>query len=109
MTPAAALARARATAAQADLAFEQGDLRTAQALRGAQGLWERLARPGIAWSLEPARRQLTGLKRELAVANGPFTTPKPPKAPSPATAELTRRIVDSVKHLERLEAVTIEF
>lgn len=105
MTP-AALARARATAAQAELAAEAGDHRTAQALRGAAASWERLARPGVAWSLEPARRQLVGLKRELAVANGPFKAPEPPKAPSPAAIR-----PDPVKIQRQLQeiATTIEF
>jgi hypothetical protein len=113
-TPAAALALARRASAQAELAAEAGDLRTAQALRGAAASWERLARPGVPWSYEPARRHLIGLKREVAVANGPFKAPQPPKAPSPAaarpeptTADLSRRVVESVQHLQ--EPTTIEF
>jgi hypothetical protein len=100
VSPAQALARARAASAAAELAADRGDLRTAQALRGAAATWERLARPGVLWSMEPTRRALRLVKRELAVATGPFQPPAPPKAPLPAkqlAVEATR------------DHVTIEF
>jgi hypothetical protein len=114
VTPSEARARARAAVAAAELAADGGDHRTAQALRGAAASWERLARPGVAWSQEPARRALTGLKRELAVANGPFKAPQPPKAPPPPAAA-HRPDPERIQHQLREIAVqarqeaTIEF
>jgi hypothetical protein len=96
VTPSQALARARAAAAAAQLAAEAGDLRTAQALRGAAASWERLARPGVLWSMEPIRRALRLVKRELAVSTGPFQPPAPPKAPPPAANRLREAVNDRV-------------
>jgi hypothetical protein len=113
VSPAQALARARAAAAAAELAAERGDLRTAQALRGAAAIWERLARPGVAWSPEPARRQLVVLKRELTVAMGPFKAPQSPKVPPPAFVrrpdpEKILRQLGEIAAQERAKS-TIEF
>lgn len=92
--------RARAATERAELAAEAGDHRTAAALRAAAQAWERLARPGVAWSLEPVRQQLQQLKRELAVSTGPFQPPAPPKPPAPRAArpDPTPQAIEQVLH-----------
>jgi hypothetical protein len=76
MTTIQAMARARAAYAAADAA---SDIRDKDAWRAAARAWERLAQPGVEWSLEPLRRDLEALKREPA-----DTSPCP--APFCATA-----------------------
>lgn len=107
--------RAKAAAAAAEAAQDAGDHRTAQAYRAAAATWERLSRPGVAWSSEPAWQQLKQLKRDFAAATGPFQPPPaPPKAPRPAQQPL----IDALRAAggpaarqlaDRLSTATIEF
>jgi len=62
----------------------------AEALKSAAKAWERVAGPGVPWSFAPLRRDLACLKRDLAVANGPFKAPQPPKTPPPAAVPAPR-------------------
>ena len=114
VSPADALARARAASAAAELAAEAGDLRTAQALRGAAATWERLGKPGVLWSMEPTRRALKLVKRELAFATGPFQPPASPKVAPPAKQPLIEELRaaggPAARQLaDRLEVATIDF
>lgn len=104
----------RATAAYA--AAEATDHpRDKAALRAAAAAWAQIAGPRVSWSTKDLRRDLRLLRIDTAMANGPFTKPQPPKAPSPSAvtpdvAELTRRIVKSVEHLTpEPEVASIQF
>jgi hypothetical protein len=76
-------ARAAAAYAAAELAEHPADK---AALKGAARLWERIAGPGVEWSLEPLRRDLRTLKLDVAIACSPIQPPQPPKA-APLAAE----------------------
>ena len=67
--------RARAAHAKAEAAT---DPRDKAAWKAAARTWERLSQPGVAWSLEPMRRELEALKREPEPE-----APQPKAAPAP--------------------------
>ena len=100
--------RAAACYAQAEATDHPRDK---AALRAAAAAWDRIAGPRVAWSTKDLSRDLTCLKRDVAMANGPFKTPKPPRAPSPAAINITVRRGETVKQLtDRIEeAATIQF
>jgi hypothetical protein len=91
--------RAAAAYAAAELAEHPADKAS---LKGAARLWERIAGPGVEWSLEPLRRDLIALKRELALSTAPFQPPRPPKA-APVASPYAGRIHENA--LTPVEAI----
>jgi hypothetical protein len=57
------------------LADAADDPRDKAAFRAAARAWESIAGPGVAFSLEPMKRELAQLKRDTAAATGPFSAP----------------------------------
>jgi hypothetical protein len=100
--------RAAAAHAAAEAATHPRDK---AALRAAAAAWERIAGPGVAWSLEPLARDLACLKRQVAMANGPFKAPEPPKAaPAPSVKPDIHSAAAVRKRLqERAAAGNIQF
>ena len=85
--------RAKAAHAAAEAAPHPRDR---AAYKAAAKLWERASGPGEPLSLEPATRDLIALKRDVAIATGPFQPPRDPR-PAPKAAEpLPRRAVQPV-------------
>jgi hypothetical protein len=87
MTPTEATARAKAAYAQAEAA---SDPRDKAAWRDAARTWEKLARPGVEWSLEPMRRELALMKREPQNDEPPREPPKAAPVPRDAAREWSR-------------------
>jgi hypothetical protein len=92
--------RAAAAHAAAEAAIHPRDK---AAFRAAAAAWERIAGPGVPWSLEPLARDLRQLRIDVAIATGPFTPPQPPKAAPPVRETVTRVSTPAV------DPVTIQF
>jgi hypothetical protein len=97
--------RAAAAHAAAELADHPRDK---AAYRAAAYAWERIAGPGVAWSLKDTSRALVELKRAVAQATGPFQPPQAPKSPSPSAVKPVRETVTQVS-TRAPEASTIQF
>lgn len=81
--------RAKSLHALAEAARDEGDLRTAAALKSAAAAWERIGSPSVGWSTKRLHADLRQLRIDVTIARGPFQPPAPPKAPSPAAAPLS--------------------
>lgn len=104
--------RAKSLHALAEAARDEGDLRTAAALKGAAAAWERIAAPGVPWSHKRLRADIRQLRIDLATAMGPFQPPAPPKAPSPSRAvpgDAPPPVSNRLIQLQASREATIEF
>lgn len=96
--------RAKSLHALSEAARDEGDLRTAAALKSAAAAWERVAGPGVEWSLKRLQADLRQLRIDVAIATGPFQPPQPPKAPPPA-----QRHPETIVAHTLMQEATIEF
>jgi hypothetical protein len=100
--------RAKSLHALSEAAREEGDLKTADALKAAAGAWERIAGPGVAWSHKQLQGDLLRLRLDVVAYRGPFQPPQPPKAPSPSQEPLSPT-ARAAARVQLPEGATIEF
>jgi hypothetical protein len=93
LTPTERAARCYALAEAAD------DVRDKAALRAAAYAWERIARPGVAFSLEPMQRDLDALK---LLAAEPLPAPIAPQKSSPVAVRL-HEVIGELKEVHSIE------